>query len=373
MENTITADRGEQSAAEVIISADSHVTEPEDLWATRLPRAFRDRTPDIKPTASSRTKPSMKGLDGHEGGRDPLAREREMTADGVSAEVLYPTLGLRHFGLVDAALQEACFRVYNDWLVEYCSASPRLIGLGCISLYDVDHAIAELARAKAAALKGVLVWQTPPAGLPFSAAHYERFWAAAADLTMPVSLHITSGFGRVRAAAADAGIAAKTRESTIDRMCDAANAAFDFIFSGILHRHPDLRVVVVENEIGWLPFMLQQWDTYGVRHAGLLDAPITEPPSSYFRRQMYATFFDDAVGARQLSSWGADNCMWSSDFPHRFSTWPHSREAVARDLHGLAPTDRHNVVCGNVTKLYEIRLPLAADESSAARAAGVGG
>ena len=64
------------------------------------------------------------------GGYDPKERISEMETDGVSAEVLYPTLGLRLFSLESPEAQEACFRIYNDWLMEYCSIAPkRLVGI----------------------------------------------------------------------------------------------------------------------------------------------------------------------------------------------------------------------------------------------------
>src|SRR5437588_8631212 len=101
------AERGRRTD-EIIISADSHVMEATDLWKTRVPDEFRDAAPVYKrnPTGSLPEDP---------GGHDPHARIKEMETDGVSAEVLYPTLGLRLFGMDDARLQAACFRVYNDW------------------------------------------------------------------------------------------------------------------------------------------------------------------------------------------------------------------------------------------------------------------
>jgi hypothetical protein len=71
----------------------------------------------------------------------PRARIDEMEIDGVSAEVLYPTLGLRLFALEDAELQEACFRIANDWLIDYCQTVPgRLVSIPMISLYNIKMA-----------------------------------------------------------------------------------------------------------------------------------------------------------------------------------------------------------------------------------------
>jgi hypothetical protein len=117
-----------------------------------------------------------------------------MAVDGVSGEVLYPSFAMNLFGLQDAALQEACFRVYNNWILEYCSVAPdRLYGVSCIPTYDINHGVAELERCRKAVLLGALVWQAPPPELSFATNHYERLWAAAQDLEVPISLHILTG------------------------------------------------------------------------------------------------------------------------------------------------------------------------------------
>ena len=58
------------------------------------------------------------------GGWDPLERQADMVTDGVAAEVLYPSLGLGLYCVEDAELQEALFRAYNDWIIEYCQVAP---------------------------------------------------------------------------------------------------------------------------------------------------------------------------------------------------------------------------------------------------------
>jgi uncharacterized protein len=351
---------GAPSTSEVIISADSHVTEPEDLWATRLPIQLRDQAPEFKRRERKRdARWADKGLGGVLGGRDPLARVREMEEDGVSAEVLYPTLALRLFSLSDPKLQEACFKVYNDWITDYCAVSPeRLVGLGCISVYDIKQALAEMERCKAAGLRGIMIWQTPDRALPFQSAHYEPLWSAAEDMDLPLNLHILTGhnYQLDPAFAPDKGVEF-TRGSVNMKLFDAVNALFDFVFYGILQRHPRLKLVIVENEIGWIPFLLQQWDYYYSRHGGAEGAPIDRAPSYYFARQVYATFFDDAVGGHNFSRWGATNYMWSNDFPHPNSTWPESRQVIERDLGHLPAAERAKLVRDNVVRLYNLTLP----------------
>jgi len=349
-----------QASAEVLISADSHVSEPGDLWATRLPEKFRDVAPKFRSRADDGGANTGTGrFQGKSGGWDPKARVHEMAQDGVSAEVLYPTSGLRLFGIDDPELQEACFRVYNDWIIEYCSAAPdRLWGIGCISAYDIDHAVQELERCKSNGLKGALIWQAPHPDLPFSSGHYEAFWEAAQDLGMPVNFHILTGHNYSKTPGERVGVE-HYRGSVNLKTFDAVSVVFDMIWYGVLDRYPRLKIVNVENEIGWIPFFLQQWDYYYRRFHESNPPPIEAEPSDYFYRQVYATFFDDAAGGHNFSWWGTDNCMWSNDYPHQNSTWPHSREVIARDLGHLAPEVRQKLVCDNVARLYDLEVPSA--------------
>ena len=76
-------------------------------------------------------------------------------------------------------------------------------------------------------------------------------------------------------------------------------------------------------------------------------------PSEYFRRQMYCTFIDDAVGMANRHLIGVDRMMWSSDYPHTSSTWPNSRKVVERDFADpSAAADRRKITRENAAKLY---------------------
>ena len=328
----------------ILVSADSHVMEPVDLWKKRVPEKYRDAAPLFPPHKLG------EGFQQREGGHDPKARIKEMEIDGLSAEVLYPTLALGLFSQADAGLQQACFRAYNDWLIEYCSGEKkRLIGVPAISVYDIDQAVAELTRCRDAGLHGALVWQAPHPDLPFTSDHYERLWAAAQDLDAPVSMHILTGHSyhsRER----------KEREhyrgSVNLKLLDAINAIYDFIFYGALERFPKLKLVTVENEAGWLPFIVQQWDYYYRRFRDKKKVPMTKLPSEYVRHQVFSCFFNDAVCGHNLDWWGEDNVMWSNDYPHWNSTWPNSRKVIARDLGHLPAAKLTKVLAGNCCKLY---------------------
>ena len=352
------------SPSDLLISSDSHVVESPDLWAERLPVALRDRAPTYDHLRNRERGPMPR----HPGERDPVARLGEQSVDGVACEVLYPTLGLEQFGIPDPAVQTACFRVYNDWISEYCSYAPaRLLGLGCISMFDVEAAVRELERCANLGLRGALIWQVPTPDRSFASDYYERFWAAAQEMGMPVSLHILTG------AAYPPGLILKGREETPlehiqlsvnTKLWYAANALLDIVGSGVFDRYPDLRLVLVENEISWLPFVTSQWDKY-IARGGKYAIPAKEVPGAYFGRQVFATFFNDPPSRWMLQDWGFDSCMWSNDFPHPNSTWPNSRDVIARDLGHLPPATREQLLSRNVARLYGIATEELQSQASA--------
>jgi len=375
----------------MLISADSHVNEPGDLWVERIDKAFRDRAPRVVDNLPDRQPGSYLVLEGiapihltqglgagkkpedlpqffqqttykdaRRGGWDPAERLTDMDLDGVEAEVIYTTLGFRQFWFQDAALQQACFRAYNDWLAEYCAYAPkRLAGLALISLYDIEAAGRELRRCRQMGLKGAMIWASPPEEQPYSDPLYEPFWAAAQDLNMPLSLHAITGMGPESQSRRAMG-----REiQRLDRYLRAATGADEvkrsltvFIFSGVLERFPGLKLVSAENNVGWLPYVVQAWDRAYETSRYMDPSPLKLKPSEYFHRQVYATYIDDPVGVADRHQIGIDNIMWSSDYPHTASTWPHSQDIVARDFKDVPAEEKWKIVRDNVTKLYELDL-----------------
>ncbi|MSO94102.1 MAG: hypothetical protein EXQ86_11975 [Rhodospirillales bacterium] len=198
-----------------------------------------------------------------------------------------------------------------------------------------------------------MIWQVPPQELSFATDHYDRFWAEAQELEMPVNLHILTGVHYSEQVEIDVGRTAvkNVRTWINEKLLHVTNALSDIVFSGVLERFPRLKIVLVENEVSWLPFILTQWDRY---YEKKYETPITMLPSKYFERQVYATFFNDPPSGQMFRTWGAENCMWSNDFPHPNSTWPKSREIIARDLGQMPKATIANLVCNNVMRLYDL-------------------
>ncbi|MEA2640676.1 MAG: hypothetical protein QOF51_2070 [Chloroflexota bacterium] len=340
----------EAAGAEIRVSADSHVAEKPDLWERNLPAKYRDRGPRFPRIQLGRGNHAVSG------GWDPVQRLKDMAADGIAAEVLFPTLAKDIYVQCgeDPELAQACDRVYNDFMIEFCSeASERLWGQAHIGLWNMDYATAELARAKQAGLRGATIWIIPPPGLGFTTDHYERFWSAAEELDMPISMHINTGFGFYTDRSHEDRMATVARQSYGHKMV-AMQALSELILSGVFERHPRLKMVIAEYEVGWIPFWLEDLDRKFARRS----EPLTPlKPSDYFNRQIYATFTQDGVGGFLLQQWGANNFMWSNDYPHPGGVWPFSDDVIELTLGNVSPESRAKIVGGTVAKVYGMPIP----------------
>jgi predicted TIM-barrel fold metal-dependent hydrolase len=377
---------------ELIISSDSHVFEPPDLWTTRIDAAFRQRAPRIERRdgvdllvvesdqpiagiglisnagarflAPETIADHARFEDVHRGGWDPEQHLADMRLDGVAGEVLYPSQGLFYFKVADPALLSAVFRAYNDWLAEFCRVDPaRLKGIAMINLDDVADGVAELTRTARLGFCGAMISEFPLEHRRYDNPEYEPFWAAAEDLDMPLSLHTAT-----RRRGTNAGVAARTVRDASRRATKAflpALSLCDMIFSGVFDRHPRLRVAIVEFELSWVPYVLANADyTYRERHAeAAYRFKDGRQPSDFFRTNVALSFQEDAVGVRLRDVIGVDTMMWGSDYPHSESTFPRSRQILDEILADVPADERAKIVGTNAARLYGFdtaRLALAA-------------
>jgi predicted TIM-barrel fold metal-dependent hydrolase len=381
------------------VSADSHVVEPAEFWVTRLDKKYQDQAPRVitkqtkegTPTyafripglfdlpilaelfaagqnvnrsgellreASDDFKKYVTSSAGYETARpgawDPVERIKDQELDGVSAEVLYTSLGMPLFQITDQELQGACFGVYNSWLGEFCSSNPkRLIGLALIPMWDIPSAVKELQRCAKIGLRGAEIWGNAPDDKPYSNSMYDPFWQAAQDLNMPISLHVGTS---VMPRRPGVNVLGSRMEGFTNAIHPIQQAITTLTLNGVLERYPGLKIVSAENDVGWLPHLVWRLD-HAYRHYGALSgAKLKEMPSYYLKRQLFGTFEDEPLGAESLQRFGADNYMWASDYPHGVSTWPRSRNAIEKDFAGVPKETRQKIILENVKRCYNIEV-----------------
>ncbi len=381
-----------------IIDADTHVAEPYDLWTSRLsePR-WGDRVPHVRwveeiqkdawffgdtrvhlpgRTAMAGWAEYYPSCPPHLHDADPACwrledRLRWMDHFGIGMQVLYPNVqGFgtgRFLALEDPELMLACVSAYNDYLVDLAGEAPgRFVLNAALPFWDLDLTLAEMERARRAGHHGVVFAQRPEVyGQPcLTDPHWDRLWDAAQGLEMPVNFHV--GASEVDFWAGlhpSMGAAAVYSANGPVHLLDNARTISHLIHAGVLHRHPDLKVVSVESGVGWLPFVLDKmewsWSAMGVDR----EHPEYLRPTDYFLRQVYGCFWFEDVGARYaIERLGADNFLFETDFPHVVGMHPgpasngraprdHLRDSVA-DL----PDDQiRKILRDNAASLYHVR------------------
>jgi uncharacterized protein len=365
--------------AKPIISADSHITEPPGTYLDRIDPRFRDRAPRVVRdprrgdlfVIDGLDKPIPMGLvaaagkaaedlrmfgtrmeDMHAGGWDPRARLADQDVDGVSAEVLYPTVGMMLCNHPDFDYKKACFDAYNEWIAEYSAFCPeRLIGVGQTAMRSIDEGIEDLRRMKALGLRGVMM-PGNPAGADYDDPAYGPFYEAAIDLGLPLSFHILTSQQDTF----------KTRGPKLNAFLSIIRGCQDiiglFILGGVFERHPRLKLVCVEADAGWVPHYMYRMDHAWERHRYWLPAgTLTRAPSEYFREHVYTTFQDDWVAFQVTGLCNVRRLMWANDFPHSDSTWPHSQAVLAKQAGHLSEHDRDLILHDNVAELYGLEHP----------------
>ena len=373
-----------------VISADCHIDLiwlPPDLFTDNAPSAMKDRMPYVADGARGKewvTKSGasfglMNGMgsagrlyepgkihrsdrmaaqgvydDGKKGIRrmtDPDLRLKDQDRDGIQAEVLYGILGATSRINDDEAAGEM-LRIYNEWLSGFCNRHPdRFAGLACIPNHDIDAAVGEIERvARRGGVRGLEISRRGDM-TPLWDPWWNPMWDAVAASGLPVHFHtIGSGVRRdFTKLAPKVALAARASGITSFQMY-MSEVLLSVIFSGVLERHPGIKLVIGEAGTGWIPYILQHMDAEWEDQFKELDLKM--PPSEYWRRQCYATYQTDPVGVKLLDELGEDNIMWGSDFPHPDGVWPDSQEYIERELGQLPAATRKKIVCDNAAKLY---------------------
>ncbi len=372
------------------LDADGHILEPADLWETTLDKKYRDRALRLRRNADGLEvieidgKPSWTGYPGFPGllgamGSDDLspspdvtyvgnsppaamdaaARVERMDAEGISRTILYPTLGLFLGEIRDADLFTAHCEAYNRWIVDFCSDSGgRLIPVAQISL-ETDPAAAarELERAVKAGAKGgfflPFTWQRKSPGHP----DFDPIWAKAEELDVPLALHPTADPAPLDVHKRFTELAQNEENFNFTWYMDVLVAqgmmqSFVSLFHyGLFDRFPNVKLVVLESQAGWIGYLLDRMDA--VFRGGLgATTNMKELPSSYFARQCFISADpDEKALSRVIDHVGADRFFWASDYPHPDHDDDYMTE-LAQLVAPLSAASRRKILWENAERAY---------------------
>ena len=369
-----------------VISSDNHVFEPLDLWTSRAEPKYKDRMPHLErledgdwwysdgyritgnsagAQAGVRFEDQSKlaltspAEEIRPGGYIPAEHIKDMDEDGVYGSIVYPSVGLDLYeNIPDGDLLSEIFRIYNDWLAEFCKPFPdRLKGIACINTDDIKSGVKELERCAKMGLGGAMIPVIPLPGMDYHMPEYNILWAAAQDLQMPLSLHVTTiRPGPDREAVGGGGTQSPASSCNSDHWVRMSLA--HIIFSGVFHRFPNLQIGAVEHELAWVPHFLSRLDytyTQRVLREEWWDRYARDRlPSEYYYSNVFVGFQEDGLGIKMRDIIGVDNLMWGSDYPHAESTFPRSRQILEEILVDCTEDEKSKIAGANAARIYNL-------------------
>ncbi len=377
-----------------VFDSDMHVMEPPDLWERYIAAEFRSSAPrgvtsenvrdlritfpDTQLNTSTTRRSSRRGhnyernqalyrYDAASGwsGEVQLAA---MNVEGLDVAVMFPSRGLNVLvgpdggaRVADSRFAAAIARAYNDWLYEFCQVDPtRMLGAGMISVYDINDAVQETQRVvQDYGFKAVFLRSNIVNGKPWHDPYYEPLWHTLEGLQIPLGLHQATASSIPQLCRPWFGSPSGLQRAygqPIGQMFSVGS----FLGGGILERHPTLKVAFLEANCSWLPWLLWRLDEAYELEGDLDMSELTMLPSAYFKRQCVASVEPDETPARYTIDFlGSDNLVYSTDYPHGDSRYPHATESFLKLP--FADADKRKILWDNCARFYAVSEAPAAD------------
>jgi predicted TIM-barrel fold metal-dependent hydrolase len=381
-----------------VVDADTHFSEPFDLWTKRAPSKYKAKVPQVVEVngqlrwmidethsigygASSSSAIRKDGSRAELGGTsgipfaealpacfDAKARVAVMDACGVTAQIAYPNLlgfGSTSANKVDPAIRAISMQIYNDAMAEFQEESGRRIfPMALVPWWDCKAMVEETRRAHEMGLRGVTTNPEPfehvdADGKPLpdlGHRHWDPFWEVCQSLDMPVNFHIGASAASIDWGASKGWPSAPpfVRTAVGGTLLFLSNASTmgNIVFSGLLDRYPKLKFVSVESGLGWIPFVMETWD-YQITQSSF---KLQRAPSEYVRHNFHTMFWYERENlCRDIKKVGVDNVMFETDFPHPGGLWPISID-VASAFAGLEEAEIAKVLSGNAVRVYNLPI-----------------
>jgi uncharacterized protein len=368
---------------EYIVDADGHVCEPADLWERTLPARLRDRGIRLRWNEATgydeclvddqvATDRGLVGL-GNAGesfedfgrgrhyeelnpaGFDATERVKVLDSEGIDLAVIYPGLGLKLGGIRDPELAVWSCRAYNDWLAEWTAVAPtRLRGVGALPMQDPPAAAEEAHRIRDLGLVGGFARPNAYLDRPFHHPVYTPVWEALEETGLPLALHPAGLPDMPGAARALLTQMAPGTHHALILLFDQQMTLSNLTYGGVLERHPDLKVIVLECGGGWIAHWMDRLNEFEESY-GWATASLSLTPQEYFQRQCWISFDPGERTPGALAPLvGADRFIWASDFPHSDAKYPGVVDELREHNGDLPAADRAGLFGANALAMYGI-------------------
>jgi predicted TIM-barrel fold metal-dependent hydrolase len=393
--NVALDERPGTAARRLLVDADAHLDPPYAMWRDYLPAHLVDLAPFIesgeehdwivfegkkRPLRMIGNQAGRTGKDFKMFGRmsdmravwQPETRLADMDTDGIESAVMF---GGGPLGTSNSELYIASFQGYNRWLWDYCAADrKRLVGVAYVPMRDVDETLAIVREAAKLGFRSVNIPAFPQAGdgittsakieaistgqvaaltgdpsgeRSYADPEFDRLWAEIQDLDLTVTIHLGGRIPRF-------GNKKHFLPDMLMSKFAMAEPIAIAIYGGIFQRFPKLRFVSVESGVGWFAFAAEYMDRTWEKQRYWMDSPLDQPPSFYMDQNVYGSFINDRLGVQCRDLPGGRNIMWSSDYPHSETSFPHSHDVIARDFAGVPEPDVREIVAERARRVYSV-------------------
>lgn len=291
----------------------------------------------------------------------PHERLKALDLDRVDYSVLYPSvagLAAEAFGRIDdLELELACVQVYNDWLIEeWAEASPRFIPQCIVPIWPMERTTAEIKRAVAKGHKAVIFPASPTElkEVPhINDLAYDPLWQTCQDLNVPICFH-SGASPKIQMQPSEVfSPAGATAFRSIVRSVSSIAVLANFLFSRVLYRFPNLKVVFADSSLGWGAYEMEYAD-YQSDADGLQSEGYSLRPSELFKRQCYMTCSYDRVSLKVRRYVGVSNILWSTHFPLAASTWPNTEQHIQLGFSAIGEDEKAQILWQNAARLYAL-------------------
>jgi predicted TIM-barrel fold metal-dependent hydrolase len=367
--------------------SDMHIMEPPDLWERYIDAEFRPIAPRGTTSENVRDLRIEFPADGPAPGRQErgiqrghnFARNQQlyredsargwsgevqleaMDIEGLDVAVMFPSRGLNVLvgsgggaRTPDSRFAAAIARAYNDWLFDFCQADTgRMLGAGMISVYDISDAVNETRRVvEDLGFKAVFLRSNIVNGRPWHDRYYDPLWDTLEQLDIPLGFHQATGSSIPQLTDVWFGGNFGLRRA-YGQPFGQMFAVGSFLGGGILERHPNLHVAFLEANCSWLPWLLWRLDEAYELEGDISMPDVSRMPSEYFLRQCVASVEPDETPARYAIDFlGNDNLVYSTDYPHGDSRYPHATEAFLKLP--ITDEDKRKILWDNCARLYHV-------------------
>lgn len=357
-------------------SGDSHFIEPADLWSKELPKSLSDLVPRsvkdedglwetvyVDGQSFRRRLPKPQQIEfGKLGSRAPgfsdfSKRIPDQDAEGVWAELVFPSLGMWAASFKTRELLKETARVTNDFSAsEIIALNPRLLPTAQVSTLDVNDAIEEMQRCAGLGFKSVFLTVSPhPMQLDWQHEYWEPLWAAMEEAKMVIAFHI--GTEPIDMAAGEViGVTYRGPGGAVMNYTETTfsgqRAVMKMVASGALDRHPDLKVMVSEGGATWAPFLADRMEEGYRQHNMAVRPQLTRSPREIIYSQVYASFQHDPTAVAAVQYMGYNNAMWGSDYPHLEGTYGHTQKTLHELFDGVPQNVSERIRFGAFEELF---------------------